>query len=137
MDGSVLGSYDCPNSDNVTPAFDEDLNGSGYYRVCTHIQNLEDIAITGQTQVSQNICVYPIEVLGPTDIRVKPHPQEGGIWRQCSAPNQGTYNFQFVGSSLNAVIIIENVGINQDLMDMCLVSQNFNQCPSFSSGRIR
>src|SRR5262249_30566162 len=125
----------CPQSANVIPDYDTNLNGTDLFTVCTSKQNNYDLLIHGTTESSPTICIYPATYADATHIYYKPDVQTGGPLVTCVAAQSGGDKVSFNGINYNYVFIVEQP--YEDQMTTCLTTMSYEQCPHFSAGQIR
>jgi len=121
------------------------LDGSGFYEVCTHNENANDIMIHGETYFSDQICVFPAEVIDSTgQIFLKQDIAHNSILYKCVRAEDGGAPVRFDFTNYNAFFIVEQPNFNQMLS--CLTAPggpNYYACPNtsgsgyYSYGRFR
>lgn len=128
--------YICPPEyePNVKPDYDWDLDGTGYYRVCTNREAPANLKIHGRTSTSDVICVFPAKALGGS-VKVW-RDARGAAFSQCAqVSSAGAYVSLPVEMDPNAFFIVE--GPDDAKMHLCLELGNITLCPHFSFGKLR
>jgi len=133
-----LGTFDCPAEPNVLPDNDMFGDGTGQFTVCQGNTNPFDISISGTTDETKTICVFPAQVLGPQQIFIKRNLQTGGVLSQCLTASDATVA-TFPGVEYNAVFITEFTYASQ--LAFCLNLGDYFFCPKdpgyFSFGQFK
>ena len=136
LNAGADANYVCPASNNIAPDYDTNLNGTGFYQVCTNRDSKEKVAIHGRpTASATKLCVFPVEAVDENHIYWKPDLQTGGPWSRCyDITDTGVYA-QFEGVSYNAVFIVDSLTANTQMQE-CLLT-GYRYCPSYSFGKFR
>lgn len=132
---SEYSDYNCPSSTNVAPDYDQEHDGSGYYKVCTSQTRISDILIRGKTSQESTICVFPAHYVSTTQVYLQPDPQTGAVWSICADVSAVAPIFTFENITYNSVFIVE--GSHRAQMTQCLSQGNSFLCPSYSFGKFR
>lgn len=135
--------YNCPYSPNVVPDYDWMLDGSGHFEVCSHKENQTDLLVHGQTHYSDEICLFPAEVVNSTgQIFLKLDLATNGLLYKCIQADEGGVAARFDFTNFNALFIVEKPYLNQMLS--CLsgpAGPSYFACPNnpgyYSYGRFR
>jgi hypothetical protein len=137
--------FSCPDSANVVPDYDYELDGSGYYRVCHHRTNPADVKFTGRTAATNVVCMFPAQYLDGQHIYAKPDVDGGtnAPWYKCqeiqtdaSGTTSTGIRMTFPGISWNAAFIVEGYAAATE-MQRCLAQNNYYACPHYSFGIFR
>ncbi len=128
--------FDCPEEDNVFPDYDRNMDGSGFYRVCTHSQAPARIKLHGKTHQSDTVCAIPAEYINQSTIYLKPEHLGGPLMVRCAEIKEGGMVFDFPPNTrFNSVFVVE--GHQRDQMLACLPYGNYYLCPTYSFGKFR
>jgi len=133
------GVYSCPNTANVLSNGDALYSSAGKYTVCTQSSNAANIKIHGQTNGSNGICVFPIQVVDSSHIYFKPDLTTGLPLNSCATVDAtSTSNgiaMSFSNIAYNAAFIVDDA--DQAAMQLCLANGNSGGCPQYSYGKFR
>ena len=131
-------NYACPTSKNVTPDYDWQMNGTGYYTVCPARANTAGILVHG-TPVDKSaiMCIFPAAASDPSTITVPRDSSTGLPVFQCvQASSSGSYATFASTISYNAVFIVDEEDVTS--MQSCLSLADYYLCPkNYSFGLFR
>jgi len=134
-DDQSSSNYRCPSNPNVIPDYDDRLDGTGQYSVCTHRSSESQILIQADSYQNEKLCIFPAQVIDSKHIYVKPDTQTGAPWHQCIPQANSGIFADFTGIQYNAVFIID--GSDEYQMTKCLIGGNYYACPQYSFGQFR
>ncbi|MCC7441100.1 MAG: hypothetical protein IT285_05690 [Bdellovibrionales bacterium] len=143
--------FQCPGAPNVLPNYDFNLDGTEFWEVCHHPEELPRIRISGATVNAPVVCVYPVEINDENgSISLKKDAATQTLIKKCvtASVSDGYYtktyydfydkDLSFSGILYNAVFIVKQTNTAQ--MEVCLdgpLGANVNFCPPYSFGRFR
>jgi len=130
-----MGDFACPATPNILPDKDVNLDGTDIFTACTSPTRTFDLQITGRTESSSQICVFPVTFIDNIHIYYKPEVSTGAPLVQCVDATSGSMNTSFLNVNYNAVFIVEAQSKQQ--LIQCLVTGNFFTCPHYSFGKIK
>lgn len=131
-------NYACPVSANVTPNYDWQLNGTGYYTVCPARANSTDILIHGQpVDLGSILCIFPANAADPNDVSVARDATTGLPLFQCvQITSTGAYASFASSVTYNSTFIVDMEDVYS--MQTCLAQANSYMCPkNYSFGLFR
>lgn len=137
----IRGDFVCPNTANVVPNFDLEMDGSGYYKVCYHKTLSDTLFIVGdvsQSEKEKQVYVFPIQFVDKYTIWLKPDVNKKSVAFEQAQVNDDGFEVKFNLTDFNSVIIVESQYI--DKMRACLLTKpkpSFNLCPPFSFGKFK
>ena len=121
--------YECPSTPNVVPDYDWMRNGTGRFKVCTHVSDTTKLLVHGATAYSSTICIYPVNYVSDSEVFLY-EGAGGGILNKCAAAGDGGISAEFPGIVFNAVFIVESPWQGQ--LETCLAGPqgpNYYFCP--------
>jgi len=129
-------TFSCPYQFNITPDYDWELDGTGFYSACPSTKNQVDVLVRGETADPKGkVCVFPGEYVSESQFFLKPDLRTGSFLYQCMSPGGAGGTVTFPATKYNALIIVD--ARNLAGMLSCLPTRNWGNCPAFSHGKFR